>query len=91
MGRERKGRLSKYQKMPNLQPPSKVSLFYPGCLVYADASGYGIGAVLALVQYIPPSESDLTELHREHEVVIAYTSRHLDQREQDFPISDKDV
>jgi transposase InsO family protein len=59
-------------------------------LVYADASGYGIGAVLAQVQNIPPNESDPTELHGEHEVVIAYTSRHLDKREQDYPISEKE-
>ncbi len=59
-------------------------------LVHSDASGYGIGAVLAQIQYIPPSELDPTELHGEHEVVIAYTSRHLDQREQDYPISEKE-
>jgi hypothetical protein len=60
------------------------------CIVYADASGYGIGAVLAQVQYIPPSETDPTVLHGEHEVVIAYTSRHLIDREQDYPISEKE-
>ncbi len=59
-------------------------------LVYADASGYGIGAVLAQVQYIPPSDTDPTAPHGEHEVVIAYTSRHLIAREQDYPISEKE-
>ncbi len=41
-------------------------------LVYTDASGYGIGAVLAQIQNIPPSESDPTQAHGEQEVVIAY-------------------
>jgi len=59
-------------------------------LVYADASGYGIGAVLAQVQYIPPSKTDPKALHGEHEVVIAYTSRHLDDRERIWNISEKE-
>jgi hypothetical protein len=52
------------------------------CLVYADASGFGIGAVLAQIQYIPPSKTDSTAWQEEHEIVIAYTSRHLNDAER---------
>jgi hypothetical protein len=59
-------------------------------LVYTDASGYGIGAVLAQIQNIPPSESDPTQAHGEQEVVIAYASRHLNERERNWNVSEKE-
>ena len=46
--------------------------------------------MLAQIQYIPPSETDPEALHGEHEVVIAYTSRHLDERERIWNISEKE-
>ena len=59
-------------------------------VVYADASGYGIGAVLAQVQDLPPSELDPTQISGEHEVVIAYASRHLTERERTWNASEKE-
>ncbi len=45
--------------------------FTMGISSHADASEYGIDAVLAQIQYVPPSETDPEAIHGEHEVVIA--------------------
>ena len=59
-------------------------------IVYADASGFGIGAVLAQIQFIPPEKTDPPDINGEQEVVIAYTSRHLNERERTWNASEKE-
>ena len=55
-------------------------------IIYTDASGYGIGSVLGQMQTpaLPnPSETNEADSAEtgDKEVVIAYTSKHLDERE----------
>ncbi|KAK4017714.1 hypothetical protein OUZ56_033420 [Daphnia magna] len=56
-------------------------------IIYTDASGYGIGVVLDQIQPPPQSadlaESDGQDLRKSDgvEVVIAYTYKHLNDRE----------
>ena len=52
-------------------------------IVYTDASDVGLGAVLAQFQDIPE--------HGEAEVVIAYMSRHLLERERHWPTIEKEA
>jgi hypothetical protein len=70
---------------------SRPILSYPDFtrefIIYTDASGYGIGAVLAQIQPYPPSENTdgtdeaSTQTIGDREVVIAYASKHLKKKE----------
>ena len=72
---------------------SKPILRYPDFtrdfIVYTDASGYGIGAVLAQMQR-PPQTAD-PEGSDDVEVVIAYTSKHLDDRQSKWSTTEKEA
>ena len=73
---------------------SKPLLRYPDFtrefIVYTDASGYGIGAVLAQVQRLPHSE-DTGSVSSDQEVVIAYSSKHLNDREAKWSTTEKEA
>ena len=69
---------------------SKPILGYPNFtrafIIYTDASGFGIGAVLAQKQG-PPHSDDSDD----HEVVIAYSSKHLNDREAKWSTTEKEA
>ena len=54
--------------------------------IYTDASGYGIEAVLAQVQRPPHSSDD-----NDREAVIAYSSKHLNDREAKWSTTEKEA
>ncbi len=56
-------------------------------IIHTDASGYGIGAVLAQIQGPPQSGDQLGS--SDQEVVIAYTSKHLDDRQAKWSTTEK--
>ncbi len=68
---------------------SKPILGYPDFsrdfIIYTDASGYGIGAVLAQMQRPPHSSGN------DLEVVIAYSSKHLNDREAKWSTTEKEA
>ena len=80
---------------------SRPILSYPNFtrefIIYTDASGYGIGAVLAQMQS-PLQSADSaadSELGRSEsgdmEVVVAYTSKHLNDREAKWSTTEKEA
>ena len=76
------------------QPILRYPDFSRDFIVYTDASGYGIGAVLAQMQRPPQSadsQSDSSDQNNEEEVVIAYTSKHLNDREVKWSVTEKEA
>lgn len=53
-------------------------------IIHTDASGYGIGSVLAQVQFDKESNSEV-------EVVLGYASKHLSAAEMKWPIIEKEA
>lgn len=66
---------------------SRPLLSYPDFsrefIIQTDASGYGLGAVLSQMQRSPHSDEEV-------EVVIAYASRHLNERERKWSTTEKE-
>ena len=71
------------------QPILRYPDFARKFIIYTDASGYGIGAVLAQIQG-PPHSAD-QKGSDEEEVVIAYSSKHLDDRQSKWSTTEKEA
>ena len=71
------------------KPILKFPDFSRDFIVHTDASGYGIGAVLAQMQRSPESADQ--EDPGDVEVVIAYTSKHLDDRQAKWSTTEKEA
>ena len=79
------------------KPILSYSDFAREFIIYTDASGYGIGAALAQMQSLPsPAEDNeinntrIPATHEEKEVVIAYTSKHFNDREAKWSTTEKE-
>jgi hypothetical protein len=70
-------------------PILKYPDFTRDFIVHTDASGYGIGAVLAQMQRPPHSEDP--EGSDDVEVVIAYSSKHLNDRQAKWSTTEKEA
>ena len=62
-------------------------------IIQTDACGYGIGAVLSQMQSMPPNPGSTEEpnIGSEAEVVIAYTSKHLNDTQSKWSTTEKEA
>ena len=60
-------------------------------IIHTDASGYGIGAVLSQIQSSPITHGTDESETEEREVVIAYTSKHLNDAQAKWSTTEKEA